>query len=584
MAAPLHGGDAALPSRSLLAGGSQDLDVASLAALGDVAALAAVAALPHDSSATLETFAAADATPLICGPASADMPVCPAEVAPDASATADIATGSPTDPPEQPRTDGATASKATRPASRSKSKGGKHSKKPARSRRGKKSRPENTRFARSQGSSKLDLSRLDVGTARVDLFIGAASQTANIGLAGSHEQTAAAMTVAALGFLVGQPRGGWHGSHAAPRKTAAVLGLPAEGSILQIDVRVVQATAGDLQRLASGGEPLPLMLATATSQVSMAVEAGAGSVRMPVVRATGCFSMALCKPNGEQAFVPQQTGGPATLKRPLGSVLTLSQILERLLDELHLSCSRSTLSRLLRRHELKPWRYQYWIFPQAADFAERGGRILDLYAGFWEGKPLQADEYVLSWDEKTSIQARRRCHETEEARQRRLARVEWGYERGGALQYIACWDVHRGKVFGQCVKRCGIESFDGVLAEVMGQEPYKSGKRVFAIMDNGSSHRGQASIDRLEGRYENLKVVHTPVHASWLNQVEIYFSILERALLRPNDFRDLNHLQKAILAFQRAYNETAEPFAWRFTRAKLIALLKKLEAHKRLAS
>ncbi len=282
-----------------------------------------------------------------------------------------------------------------------------------------------------------------------------------------------------------------------------------------------------------------------------------------------------------EAPAPAKTG---SIKRPLGCVLSLAQIQERLEEELHLKCSRSTLSRLLAKHELKPWRYQYWIFPTAANFAERAGPILDLYAGYWLGVPLGCDEFVLSLDEKTSIQARRRLHETLPCRSGRPARVEWGYGRGGALQYLACWDVHRGKVFGRCEASVGIASFDRLMKEVMEQEPYASAKRVFAIMDNGSSHRGKKCIDRLEGRYPNLKVVHTPVHASWLNQVEIYFSIIERALLRPNDFQNLQHLEKSILAFQRGYNEHATPFTWRFTRAKLDVLLKKLETHKRLAS
>jgi hypothetical protein len=281
--------------------------------------------------------------------------------------------------------------------------------------------------------------------------------------------------------------------------------------------------------------------------------------------------------------------GPATaakvpVKQPVGCVRSLEQILEQMQEQLGLTCSRSTLSRLLAEHELKPWRYQYWIFPQAADFVKRAGPLLDLYAGYWEGAPLVKGEFVLSLDEKTSIQARYRLQQTLPGVPGRPARVEWGYGRGGALQYLAGWDVHRGKVFGRCEAAVGIESFDRLLAEVMSQEPYASAKRVFVIVDNGSSHRGQRCVERLEGRYPNLKVVHLPVHASWLNQIEIYFSIIQRALLTPNDFHDLKHLEKSILAFQEAYNLKGAPFAWRFTRAKLATLVEKLEAHKRLAS
>lgn len=285
-------------------------------------------------------------------------------------------------------------------------------------------------------------------------------------------------------------------------------------------------------------------------------------------------------PSGQDAA----TVPAAQSKRPLGCVLSLEQILDKMEEQLGLRCSRSTLSRLLNGHELKPWRYQYWIFPQAADFVERGGPVLDLYAGYWQGLPLGPGEFVLSFDEKTSIQARWRLYETLVGKPGRVARVEWEYGRGGALQYLACWDVYRGRVFGRCEACNGIVPFDRLVAQVMSQEPYAQAKRVFAIMDNGSAHRGARCVQRLEERYPNLKVVHLPVHASWLNQIEIYFSIIQRALLVPNDFHDLKHLEKSILAFQDAYNLQAIPFAWRFTRAKLTALVKKLEAHKRLAS
>jgi DDE superfamily endonuclease len=100
---------------------------------------------------------------------------------------------------------------------------------------------------------------------------------------------------------------------------------------------------------------------------------------------------------------------------------------------------------------------------------------------------------------------------------------------------------------------------------VMIAEPYASAERVFWIVDNGSSHRGQASIQRLEGNYANLRLVHLPVHASWLNQIEIYFSIVQRKVLTPNDVSDLVEVEQRLLGFQRRYEQAAEPFDWRFT-------------------
>ena len=121
----------------------------------------------------------------------------------------------------------------------------------------------------------------------------------------------------------------------------------------------------------------------------------------------------------------------------------------------------------------------------------------------------------------------------------------------------------------------------------MSSEPYASARRVFWIVDNGSSHAGQRSIDRLENAHPNARLIHLPVHASWLNQIEIYFSILQRKALTPNDFEDLDALAARITAFEEHYRQIAQPFEWTFTRAKLDALLARLagrEPHLRLAA
>jgi hypothetical protein len=141
---------------------------------------------------------------------------------------------------------------------------------------------------------------------------------------------------------------------------------------------------------------------------------------------------------------------------------------------------------------------------------------------------------------------------------------------------LAAWDVHRAKLFGRCEPSTGIEPFRRLVEQVMGAEPYASADRVFWIVDNGSSHRGRASVERLQGAFSNLVLIHLPVHASWLNQIEIYFSIIQRELLAPNDFADLKGLEARLLAFQSHYEQIAEPFEWRFTRADLDALLARL--------
>ena len=158
----------------------------------------------------------------------------------------------------------------------------------------------------------------------------------------------------------------------------------------------------------------------------------------------------------------------------------------------------------------------------------------------------------------------------------RPGRVEHEYERRGALAYIAAWDVHQAKLFGRCEPSTGIEPFHRLVDQVMSQPPYRSARRVFWVADNGSSHRGRASIERLRAWYPNAILVHTPVHASWLNQVEIYFSVLQRKVLTPNDFESLQQLEACILEFQAYYETIAEPFQWTFTRSDLKQLFERL--------
>jgi hypothetical protein len=181
--------------------------------------------------------------------------------------------------------------------------------------------------------------------------------------------------------------------------------------------------------------------------------------------------------------------------------------------------SPSTIRRILAADTLKPWQHQSWIFIRDPNFAAKAPRVLDLYARVYNGIPLSPDEYVISSDEKTSIQARCRCHPTLPPGAARTMRVNHEYDRGGALAYLAAYDVHRARVFSHCSAKTGIVPFMTLAEQVMTQEPYASAKRVFWVVDNGSSHRGQAAIDRLAKRFPNAVMVHTPVHASWLNQI-----------------------------------------------------------------
>ncbi len=243
------------------------------------------------------------------------------------------------------------------------------------------------------------------------------------------------------------------------------------------------------------------------------------------------------------------------------------------------SVSASTVRRWLAADAIKPWQHRSWIFPRDPDFAVKAGRVLDLYARTFDGVDLGADEYVLSADEKPGVQARTRIHPGRPPRPaRRPMLVESEYRRHGTLAYLAAYDVHHAQVIGHCAPTTGIAPFTDLVTKVMTREPYASAQRVFWVVDNGSSHRGWTAAARLRDAFPNAVMVHTPVHASWLNQVEIYFSVIQRKLLTPDNVAGLAQLAEQLTAFEARYNQAARPFDWRFNRDDLNRLLDRIAA------
>ena len=277
---------------------------------------------------------------------------------------------------------------------------------------------------------------------------------------------------------------------------------------------------------------------------------------------------------------------PISHGRPLGRFSRTE--LHRLVVERGVTdASAQTIWRWLHEDAIKPWQTRSWIFPRDPDFPFKAGRVLDLYARSFEGKRLRPDEYVICADEKSQLQALGRRHDTVPVGPGRPALVEFEYQRGGTLACLAAWDVHHANLFDRVEPKTGIEPFGRLVDQVMRVEPYKSARRVFWIVDNGSSHAGKTSIVRMQSNYERARLIHLPIHASWLNQIEIYFSILQRKALTPNDFADLDALSQRLLAFGDYYRQIARPFEWTFTRAKLDALLARIadrEPHLRLAA
>jgi transposase len=296
------------------------------------------------------------------------------------------------------------------------------------------------------------------------------------------------------------------------------------------------------------------------------------------------------RPGRPRAFTPVQVAGikalactpPAQKDVPLSRWSSTELAAQAVTEGLVETISAATVARWLAEDAIKPWQHRSWIFPRDPGFEAKAARVLDLYGRTWNGIELGADEYVISADEKSQLQALRRRHPGLGPAPGRTRRVEFEYRRGGTLAYFAAYDVHRANVIGTIAPKTGIEPFAALVEKVMTTEPYASAKRVFWVVDNGSSHNGDRSIERMSEAWPNAVLVHLPVHASWLNQVEIYFSILQRKAITGGDFKDLGELAERILAFQERYNTTAEPFDWKYTRTDLNEYLRRLAKHEDL--
>jgi hypothetical protein len=229
------------------------------------------------------------------------------------------------------------------------------------------------------------------------------------------------------------------------------------------------------------------------------------------------------------------------------------------------SISPSTLWRWYKQDALKPWRYHTWLFSRDPGFLTKATVVLNLYHRIWAGEALGPDDYVLSADEKCGLQILARCHPTRAPVAGKQGQVEFEYERLGTLAYQAALDIFQGTVIGQIQDTNCILTFNQLVERVMSQPPYNTARRVFWIVDNGSAHHPATFPARLSGLYEHAIAVHLPTHASWLNQIELYFSILQRKALTPRDFNSRQEMADRILAFQDRFSAQAKPFNWRFS-------------------
>ncbi len=220
--------------------------------------------------------------------------------------------------------------------------------------------------------------------------------------------------------------------------------------------------------------------------------------------------------------------------------------------------SPDTVGRILNNHRLKPWRHHLWLSPKVprdAAFAAQVQEVCDLYT-----RPLAAHEMVLCVDEKTSLQPRTRKSPTQPAAPGRPVRVEHEYERKGALNLFAAFDTRTGKVYGMTAERKRQAEFIAFL-EMLDREIDPRVTVIHVVLDNLRMHKGK-QVQAWLARHPRFVFHHPPVHCSWMNQVEQWFSILQRKRLCIADFADKAALAERLQAFIREWNEVAHPFAW----------------------
>ena len=221
--------------------------------------------------------------------------------------------------------------------------------------------------------------------------------------------------------------------------------------------------------------------------------------------------------------------------------------------------SAATVRRILTAHQLKPWRQHVWLYPKQprdATFYTTVSELIDLYT-----RPLHPDELVLSVDERTSLQPRPRRSPTRPAQSPNIPnRHEHEYQRAGALNLFAAFDTRSGKVYGHCYERKRQREFIAFLERLEAEiDAYI--RTIHLVCDNVSAHHGK-EVRKWFAKHPRFVVHFTPVHCSWMNQVEQWFSILQRKRLRIVDFASKDHLHVQLEQFIREWNMHAHPFNW----------------------
>ena len=251
----------------------------------------------------------------------------------------------------------------------------------------------------------------------------------------------------------------------------------------------------------------------------------------------------------------------ATETPPAPATRWTMQALARRLNEHGVAISASQVWRICQDLDLKPWRYRSWMTSHDPDFWVKAADVCGLYID----PPVNA--VVWSVDEKTGVQAKSRVNPTRPAQPRtphrsgRGNRREFEYRRHGTAVLYAGLDVHDGQVTGWVTDSTRADNFIAFLTDLVKATP--AGLDLHCIVDNLSAH-GTPAVTEFLDRHPHVFLHRTPTHASWLNQVELFFSILQRRLLRHGEFESVDDLATKIITFINHYNKHAKPFRWTY--------------------
>ena len=250
---------------------------------------------------------------------------------------------------------------------------------------------------------------------------------------------------------------------------------------------------------------------------------------------------------------------------PDGATRWTMEALAARMAEQGVPISASQAWRICRALDLKPWQVQSWMTSHDPEFWEKAGDVCGLY--------LNPPDNALVWsvDEKTGIQAKSRVNPTRPAIPARSdggqpvagipVRREFEYRRHGTAKLFAALNVHEGTVAGWVTDSTRAENFVAFLTDLVAQTP--GGMQLHCIVDNLSAH-GTPAVEAFLDDHPQVFLHRTPTHASWLNQVELWFSIMERRLIRNGEFDSVDHLADRIIEFINAYNRQARPFRWTY--------------------